>query len=60
MAQVIAIARRGRRLVTAGVWIAGVALTGGLWFLRNLVEVGSPLPQVMSGGWSRITLVRCV
>ena len=47
---VIAIARRGRRRVTAVVWVAGVLLTGGLWYVRNLVEVGSPLPQVMSLG----------
>ena len=47
---VIAVARSGRRLKTAAVWIAGLLVTGGLWFARNLVEVGSPLPQVMSLG----------
>ncbi|HEX6117615.1 MAG TPA: hypothetical protein VFY99_10975, partial [Solirubrobacterales bacterium] len=47
---VVAIARRGRRLATAAAWVVPLLLTGGLWFGRNLVEVGSPLPQVMSLG----------
>ncbi len=46
----IAIARPGRRLLTAAAWFVPLLLTGGLWYLRNLVATGSPLPQVMSLG----------
>ena len=47
---VIAIVRRGRRLVTAAIWFVPLLLTGGLWYLRNLAATGSPLPQVMDLG----------
>ncbi len=47
---VVAIARSGTRLRTAAVWFVPLLLTGGLWYLRNLVATGSPLPQVMSFG----------
>jgi hypothetical protein len=42
----IAMARPGRRFVTALVWVAGVMLTGGAWYVRNLVEVHNPLPPL--------------
>ncbi|MCJ7439458.1 MAG: hypothetical protein MUP97_17090, partial [Acidimicrobiia bacterium] len=34
----------GRRLATGGKWLALLALTGALWYVRNLVAAGSPLP----------------
>jgi len=40
----------GQRLRTTGVWIAGLTLTSGFWFLRNLVIVGNPLPWAKSLG----------
>jgi hypothetical protein len=46
----IALARRGTRLRAAAVWVAALAATGGLWYLRNLAGTGSPLPQLMDLG----------
>ena len=44
-------ALRGRRLVAAG---AGVVLTGAFWYVRNLLEAGSPLPTVDLPGFRRV------
>lgn len=46
---VIAVARPGDRLRTAGVWVAASLATGGFWFARNLVEAGNPLPWANAG-----------
>jgi hypothetical protein len=46
---VIAIARRGARLATAGVWLLGLLAGGGYWYVRNLIAVGSPIPAVHLG-----------
>ncbi len=41
---VIALAPRGRRLRTVGVWVAALVLAGGFWYGRNLIHTGSPMP----------------
>ena len=42
------LARRGRRWTETGVWLLLVIVTGGFWYLRNLIIVGSPLPSLHS------------
>jgi hypothetical protein len=37
---------RARQL---GTWVGGVALTGGFWYLRNLLHAGNPLPWLTPG-----------
>ncbi len=43
---VIASAGRGSRLKTTRIWVPWLALTGGYWYLRNLVIVGNPFPAL--------------
>ena len=43
---VFVVARRGRRLMDSAVWLAGVALTGSFWYVRNWAAVGNPIPSV--------------
>jgi hypothetical protein len=45
----VALVSRDRRLRAAGAWLAGVVLTGGYWYLRNLAHAGNPLPWVAPG-----------
>jgi hypothetical protein len=40
------LARRGRRMREAGLWLLLVIATGGFWYLRNLIAVGNPLPSL--------------
>lgn len=39
----------GRRRVVAMAWLPALAVSGGYWFVRNTVAVGSPLPAVKLG-----------
>ncbi len=43
---VVVIAARGNRGRQALTWAAGLFLLGGVWYLRNLVTVGNPLPSL--------------
>ncbi|HET7054142.1 MAG TPA: glycosyltransferase family 39 protein [Solirubrobacterales bacterium] len=43
---VIVLAPRGRRWAAAGWWFGAGLAGGGYWYLRNLVIVGNPLPQL--------------
>jgi hypothetical protein len=47
---VVAIAPRGGRLRTAGLWLGPLLVAGGYWYLRNLIAVGNPLPWTSLGG----------
>jgi len=40
------LAGRGRRMREAGLWLLLVTVTGGFWYLRNLIAVGNPLPTL--------------
>jgi len=33
----------------AAIWLGGLAATGGLWYLRNLVQADNPLPWLNAG-----------
>ena len=37
---------RGRRLRLGALWLGALVITGGFWFLRNLVATGSPVPPL--------------
>ena len=41
--------RAGRALRAAGAWIAGLAVGGGLWYVRDLIVSGTPFPFVDIG-----------
>jgi hypothetical protein len=43
---VIALAPHGRRLAAAGWWFLPMSAAAGLWYLRNLIVAGNPVPQV--------------
>jgi hypothetical protein len=40
----------GFRRRALGIFLGGVAITAGLWFLRNLIHAGSPLPWLEDVG----------
>ena len=37
---------RGARARTAALWTGALTLTGIYWYLRNLIAIGSPLPEI--------------
>src|SRR3954451_12460735 len=39
----------GYRWRATGVWVASALVTGGFWFIRNLVNAGNPLPWIQAG-----------
>jgi hypothetical protein len=43
---VLALAPVGRRRAAAGWWFLPALAGGGLWYLRNLIVAGNPLPEV--------------
>ena len=45
----IAAAPKGSRLRTTGVWAAAFLVLGGIWYVRNAIEVGNPLPSLSLG-----------
>jgi len=47
---VVAIAPRGDRRRTAGLWLGPLLVAGGFWYARNLIAVGNPLPWTSLGG----------
>jgi hypothetical protein len=47
---VIVLAPRGRRLAAFGWWFLPALAGGAFWYLRNLVVVGNPIPEVHSLG----------
>jgi hypothetical protein len=46
---VVATAETGLRRRTGALWAAAVLAASGLWYLRNLIAFGSPLPAVKLG-----------
>jgi hypothetical protein len=39
----------GYRWRATGIWVASSLVTGGFWFVRNLVHAGNPLPWINAG-----------
>ena len=37
---------RGQRIRLGALWLAALVVTGGFWFLRNLIAVGNPVPPL--------------
>ncbi len=41
---ILLLAGKGLRLKAIASFLGGIAITGGFWFLRNLINTGSPIP----------------
>lgn len=50
---VIVIAAAGTRLRAAAAWLSGLAIGGGLWYVRDLIVSGTPFPFVDAGPLSK-------
>jgi hypothetical protein len=48
------VAPHGARLRQGSLWVVLVSLTGGFWYLRNLVSIGNPLPYALHLGPVRL------
>jgi hypothetical protein len=46
----LALVARGRRGATIGAWAGGILAVGGLWYGRNLIATGNPLPWLHAIG----------
>jgi hypothetical protein len=46
---VVVAARRGRRGAVAIAWFPWLLVTGGFWYVRNLLLTGNPLPTLRLG-----------
>jgi hypothetical protein len=51
-----AIGAHGKRARALGAALGGAALTGGFWYLRNLIQSGNPLPWTAGDRFLGITL----
>lgn len=49
----ILLAHPGSRLVSGSVVVVATALTGGFWFLRNLIASGNPFPWLSAGPFEK-------
>lgn len=47
---VVLLAPAGRRWAAAGWWTGAAVLAGGYWYLRDLIAVGNPVPQIEALG----------
>ena len=45
----VATAGREKRMQTAAIWLGGLLVTGGFWYLRNIAHSGNPLPWIHLG-----------
>jgi hypothetical protein len=43
---VVVVSARGQRIRQGTVWLGGLVLLGGYWYLRNWVSAGNPIPSV--------------
>jgi hypothetical protein len=46
---ILVLAGSGGRARRAAVWLGGLCLTGGFWYLRNFLHAGNPLPWITIG-----------
>jgi hypothetical protein len=44
------LSRSGDRVRAVGIWMAAMTATGGIWYVRNLIHAGNPLPWITEIG----------